>query len=66
MEKIEQKFSGHLCSVCGGPAPDWKCPLCGKSSHIFDARHFASCEHRGTMQSKCAKCEEAESKCVCL
>lgn len=64
MDNTNQTFSSHLCSHCGGPAPEWKCPECGFSSPNFDPLHFQKCE--GTMmQAQCQKCGEAESKCEC-
>ena len=62
---VTHTFSSHLCSKCGGPAPEWKCPACGLTSTVFDSRHFAICRNGGKMQAKCEKCGEAESKCVC-
>ena len=65
MDDISQKFSGHVCNKCGGPAPDWKCPECGFSSSDFDPSHFQKCDGN-KMQAQCQKCGEAESKCTCV
>jgi len=64
-DDVHQTFSSHLCSKCGGPAPEWKCPECGLVSAKFDPMHFQICETNGKMQAQCEKCGEAESKCSC-
>ena len=62
---LHHKFSSHLCSKCGGPAPDWRCPGCNLLSSIYDPFHFQKCKYKAKMQAKCQKCGQAESKCTC-
>ncbi len=62
---MNQHYSSHLCSHCGGPALHWKCPECGFSSKDFDSLHFQTCDAKKMMQAECQKCGEAESKCSC-
>lgn len=64
-EDIKQRISGDICSHCGGEAPDWKCPRCGKTSKNFDPLHWRNCADGGKMQAQCKKCGEAEEKCQC-
>ncbi len=65
MDDINKALSSHLCSHCGGPAPDWKCPACGFTSENFDPSHFQECDDGKMMQAQCQKCGESESKCIC-
>ena len=64
-QDVRQKFSSDICSKCGGEAPDWKCPKCGKTSKSFDPSHWKDCPERGKMQAQCKKCEKAEENCQC-
>ena len=65
-QNIHQKFSGHLCSKCGGLAPGWKCPACGAIATAFDSSHALNCPVKGRMEAQCQKCGQAESKCTCV
>jgi len=65
-EEIKQNISGQICSKCGGEAPDWKCPKCGKVSHTFDPMHWRNCLYDAKMQAQCKVCGEAEENCICL
>jgi len=65
-QDIHKKFSGHLCSKCGGSAPGWKCPACGAIATAFDSTHALRCPTKGRMEAQCQKCDQAESKCTCV
>jgi hypothetical protein len=57
--------SSTTCSLCGGPAPEWKCPECGLHAKDYDPSHWRECKHGTKMQSMCAACGQAELKCRC-
>ena len=63
---IAKHISSSTCSVCGGPAPDWKCPGCGMSATVFDPMHWRTCSSRRKMQAQCQKCSQAEERCTCV
>jgi lysyl-tRNA synthetase, class II len=65
-KNIAARISGATCSVCGGPAPDWRCPKCGTKSKVFDPSHWRVCRYGAKMQAQCEACGEAEEKCTCL
>jgi hypothetical protein len=65
-KNIAKRISGNTCSVCGGAAPDWKCPKCGTTSKSFDPSHWRVCRYGAKMQAQCSACGEAEEKCTCL
>lgn len=62
---LRQKLSGNLCGKCGGEAPGWKCPKCGKTAKAFDPSHWRVCPEGGKMEAQCQKCGQAESNCKC-
>lgn len=64
-KNILTRISGHLCSTCGGEAPDWKCPRCGVTARVFDANHWRVCKYGAKMQAQCKACGDAEEKCTC-
>lgn len=64
-QDLHKKFSGHLCSKCGGPAPGWKCPACGVTANTFNSDHALICNAKDRMEAQCQKCGQAESKCTC-
>ena len=66
IQHIKQTISGSLCSRCGGPAPDWKCPKCGVAGKSFDPNHWRKCREGGKMQAQCLQCGEAEENCTCV
>jgi len=64
--QIVAHISSSTCSVCGSPAPDWKCPGCGMSSKVYDPMHWRTCSSGRKMQAQCQKCSQAEEKCSCV
>ncbi len=65
MQDIARHISGSVCSKCGGPAPDWRCPGCGATATFFDPLHWRTCVVGKKMQAQCKECGQAEEKCSC-
>lgn len=57
MQKEEKK-----CMKCGGETKGYKCDMCGALADKHDANHSCGGDH---CVSKCASCDQSETKCAC-
>mgnify|MGYP001576272423 FL=1 len=59
---IDHIIRKDICSVCRGPAKDWKCMQCGEVTEKHNPLHKCG-GHK--LQPKCTGCDKAENNCTC-